>query len=149
MVRIRRHGVTHSRSFSVNKYGGVIRARQAAIAYRDKKIKQWGLVKQFKGRRKHPRQRHSRITDATPIIGVTLTSAIANNGEPYYQWGATFMREGRQVHRYFGVIKYGFYEAFRLACEMRFKQCGQLIVKNAAVLPETPTVPYEHMMTLD
>lgn len=130
--------------FNKNKYGGINKAKQAAMTWRDKILKQnkqLGLLDAYHLRRV-PGKNYSNVTNRAAAIGVFLDVSEKGNGEIYYGWTARYMKDGKQRNKYFSVNKYGDDKAFKMACLIRFENCGILYVHDKNFLPCKPPVPY-------
>lgn len=145
MVRLFYQNKLHQKFFSCNKYKGVAKAKNAAIKYRNQLLKEWDLEYRLKYKHRYkgiPRQSFSRRSRYTPIIGVCLAKKHKPSGT-YYCWSGYYSNEQGKVNRKtFGIIKWGYLEAFQEACKYRYKNMGKLVVVDKQSLPEKPKVPY-------
>ena len=145
--RINYYNRQYSKFFNKNKYGGMNKAKEAAITFRDQFIKQNKLEHYL--HRKYtgldiPKNTSTRITTRTPIIGVCLFLHKKKSGD-YYTWTGYWQENKKIKRKHFAIIKYGYTEAFQLACQARYENKGILIVKDQKLLPEKPKVKYKIM----
>ena len=139
------NGQYHSKWFNANKLGGLEKAKKAAIAYRDKFIKDNHLEYYFNRNRfglNRAKNSHTVCHERSPIIGIRLSEKIKPSGI-YYSWTG-YWQEDRNIRRkHFSVFYYGYIEAFQMACLERYRHCGILIVKDKKYLPAIPETPYK------
>ena len=139
------NGQYHRKWFGANKLGGLEKAKKAAIAYRDKFIKDNHLEYYFKRSRfglNTARNSHIVCHGRSPIIGIGLQEIIKPLGI-YYSWTACWQEDRNMRRKRFSILYYGYIEAFQMACLQRYRHCGILVVKDRKYLPAIPEVPYK------
>lgn len=112
--------------FSDRKYGGKKDSEQAAVAYRDK------LAKKHRANRKRVYSTDRRSKSG--VVGVHLNK-LSNNGNSYFYWTSSIMRDGKQTHQMFSIKKYGYDKAFLMAVKARYKYVGTPIPKGVKAPP--------------
>ena len=143
--RINFNGQYHRKWFNASKLGGLEKAKKAAIAYRDKFIKDNHLEYYFNRNRfglNRAKNSHIVCHGRSPIIGVGLQETIKPSGI-YYSWTAYWQKDRNICRKRFSVLYYGYIEAFQMACLERYRHCGILIVKDKKYLPAIPKAPYK------
>ena len=129
--------------FSKIAYGSQKAALKAAIEYRDDFLKEnEGLyLLKFSARNAVPMKRS--IRNQSGVIGVHRSMNIRECGV-YEEWVGTYSKDNKQYHKTYSCNKYGETEAFKKACEFRYKGIDEpLTVKNIKALPCKPGVPYK------
>ncbi len=113
-VRVYNESVTYSKLFSDKKLGGMDRAFDAAIAFRDELYEEVG--KTFPTRRVVRRDKRNK----TGVIGVCRTRKRNQSGSYNEFFSVSWSPEyGSHKCRMFSISKYGEKEAFRRACALR------------------------------
>lgn len=135
MVRFQANLRIKSKFFNANKLG-VREAKKAAVKWRDEHLLHHEPLNELNKPRTNI---YNRERCTNPIIGVSLTQT--NGG--YFAWVARFSIGGSQQNKSYSIEKYGFDEAFQLACEKRYQMRGKLIVINSEMIPCLPDYPYE------
>ena len=139
------NGQYHSKWFNANKLGGLEKAKKAAIAYRDKFIKDNHLECYFNRNRfglNRAKNSHTVCHGRSPIIGVNLQETIKPSGI-YYSWAAYWQEDRKICRKRFSINSIGYIDAFQMACLERYCHCGILIVKDKKYLPAIPETPYK------
>jgi hypothetical protein len=122
--------------FNINDHGGVRKTLSKAIEYRDISLKKHKLLYRL-NYEKSPDE--STSNGKTICIGISFTYTKQKNG-PFSNWTARYLNEKKRT---FSVNKYGYEQAFLMACKVRYKHCGPIKVLNKKALPCKPTVPYK------
>jgi len=125
-------------TFSDNKYGGKIRALEAAKRFLEVSLKNAGQQHLIYG--------HSYDTKPvgmSGVVGVVRMEDKNSNKSPY--WRASYFNgEGRRMYRRFSVSKHGECGAFKKACAVRFAHTNELYIESDAYLPCLPDVPFKN-----
>lgn len=80
-------------------------------------------------------------TNKSGVTGVSLKTCIENNGKPYTYWVAQWRDLNNKVKsKCYSTNKYGYDEAFRLACEYREKMILDLNAQGAGYTERHGTV---------
>lgn len=137
-----------SKCFSDKLHGGKRKALTAARAYRDKKLKEHNqssfVNKDLVNMRTKVRHYHgTKRKNKSGVIGVTLDKQLKKGLYTCEAWRATTVINKKRTQRSFSTKRYGYNEAFKLACKARHDCVGTLIVTNRKMLPCDPCVPYE------
>ncbi|HED33066.1 MAG TPA: hypothetical protein ENJ08_02460 [Gammaproteobacteria bacterium] len=128
-----------SHFFSQSKYGSSRKALNAAIEYRDKRLKEGNGLRLLKAHSNKGKPYRSTITNTSGVIGITLY--ISDTG--YSSYNATFTLGNKRQQTSFSISKYGECEAFKMACKVRYKQMGKITVVYSDAIPCLPDVPYD------
>jgi len=132
--------------FSFKKYGGKRKALAAAQEYRDELLRELKNEHLLSKSHVYPAQHNRSAKNNSGVIGVRLFET-SSKGNTYESWGVTYNQNGKGVQRSFSTTKYGFCEAFRLACKVRYENVGELIVLVPIKdLPCHPKLPYRKRM---
>ncbi len=122
---------------------------KAAIKYRDEYLTKHKSMYLIKGRQtNNPRRtpiKHSR-RNTTGIIGVTMSTCCKISGDysSYVaMWSSPPGEDVRQHRKSYSINIHGEKEAFLMACRLRYKHCGVLIIANKKAIPCLPDAPYE------
>jgi hypothetical protein len=119
--------------FCFANYGGMDKALDAALMWRDAFLKQHGLL----DRLKYEKSPDYFTSNVKPIIGVFISRN--NTG---INWTARYMINSQEYRKHFSINKYGNENAFQKACKIRYEQCGKLRVTDQSLVPCLPKVPY-------
>lgn len=76
------------------------------------------------------------------IIGVSETYTIKANGYYYSGYTGTYCIDNKQYKKTFSTMLYGEREAFKMACAVRYKHSGVLIITDKKAIPCMPDVEY-------
>ena len=125
-VKIRIGKEFHNRCFGFANYGGKRFALDEAIEWRNKTLKDHGLLYRLRFAKAPDLFRHKSKT--TPIIGVYQSVNRKGNRN----WTARFNDEKKH---HFSINLYGEKKAFLMACEQRFKHCGRLKIVRPKLMP--------------
>lgn len=127
----------YTKLFSDSKYGGKAQALAKAKAHRYyilKKHKKLILLDPTKP--KHISYSHRNLSG---IIGVTNDKKTA----PYPAWIGQGGCKGVRWRKGFCIHKFGNVQAFHLACAVRYRKHGKLVITgNLNDLPAKPRVPF-------
>lgn len=129
---------TVSKWWSINKYGSEERAINLATRWRNAQLKKHNQLFRLKYKKNPDLYKNAKH----PIIGVYFTYHKQQNGTISTNWTARVSIKNKEVKKHYSIIKYGYKEAFLLACEFRYKHVGTLRVINKKTLPCVPTVPH-------
>jgi hypothetical protein len=116
-LRVQRPDAKLSKLFSDSRYGGKTHALKAAQALRDQLEKKMSSAL-GQGRIEHTRDRRS----TTSIVGVSLYRNWKRKGRKRYLetgFSGYAGNQGAGFKRSFSIKKYGYQEAYRLACRAR------------------------------
>jgi len=81
-----------------------------------------------------------KTTVRIPVIGVYLTKTRQSNGI-FLNWTARYAKDGIKFKKHFSINKYGYDEAFQMACKVRYQYCGVIrLLKNVGLKPNVPWV---------
>jgi hypothetical protein len=89
--------------------------------------------------KQHPMTSSSRNTSG--VIGVAL-QVNYKAADMYYGYKATWCVDKRQYTRQFSTNLYGECDAFLMACRLRFRHAGILIITDIKAVPCLPDVEY-------
>jgi hypothetical protein len=95
-----------TRAFSDKKYGGELKAKEAAILYRDKRSPNW----------KHPPVHSKNSLNTSGKVGVS--KYISVNTKDHLGWIAFWWEDNKQINVRFSFKKYGT-DAYKKAKECR------------------------------
>ncbi len=125
-----------SKCFNFNKWGGKLEALNGARDWRDKLLIKHGLTDRIGTKQKvNIFRKHAK----TPFIGVYNT-VHRRDGNRYINWTARYSIDKQETKRHFSIFKYGYDEAFQMACEVRYQYCGEIIMTMPFHLK--PKVPF-------
>ena len=137
----------HTRFFSDRAYGGKQASLKAAAAYRDAFLAKTNQTYKLR-RRKRLRTVTSHSRNTSGIIGVRLALEVkhTSTGEHVYEaWVGYGLLNGKIWRKQFSCLKYGYREAFLLACQERYHRNGPLrVTAPLKHLPCKPNVPFFH-----
>ena len=136
--------ITHSKMFSDKKCGSYEKALKAAKRYRKKLLADLGISDWLKLPKNKPGPKERFATNSSGIIGVSLT----NNDRPSgitSSWTAHYMREKKQCHKAYAILKYGEINAFKWACLFRYMRHGELKVYRGHKFPARIPVPWKYI----
>ncbi|VAW66434.1 hypothetical protein MNBD_GAMMA11-3458 [hydrothermal vent metagenome] len=128
-----------SHFFSQSKYGSAKKALDAAVKYRDSRLKKGNGLRLLRAHSNKGKPYKSTITNTSGVIGVTLY--ISDTG--YSSYNATFTLGNKRQQTSFSISKYGECEAFKRACKVRYKQMGKITIVYDDAIPCLPDVPYD------
>ena len=128
-----------SHFFSQSKYGSPEKALEAAIDYRDSRLKAGNGLHLLNSHSNKGKPYRSTITNTSGVIGITLF--VSETG--YSSYNATFTMGNKRQQTSFSISKYGECEAFKMACKVRYKQMGKIIIAYDDAIPCLPDVPYD------
>ncbi len=136
-----------TRSFPLSAYRSKAACLKAAIKCRDEYLTKHKSMYLLKGPKKNEARRgpvkHS-IRNTTGVIGLTITTSYKISGE-YSSMVAIWSSPTGKIKQHrkcFSINAYGEKEAFLMACRVRYKHCGTLIVTDDEAIPCIPDVPY-------
>lgn len=138
-VKIKQGDFRLTKQFNVDKFGGKEKALELALKFRNKILKERGML-QFLNRERTPNLVRNNRNDQ-PIIGIYKTHRT-KHGVTAYSWTSRASDRSEPTKRSFSIKKYGNESSFIYACIWRYKKCGTLIVINKDTMPCLPTVPY-------
>lgn len=139
-VKIKIGGKYVQKFFGFKKFGNQENALKAAIEYRNEVLKKHDLSHRLSQENKF--QTHSLRSKKPMIIGVRFIHNKYNKIGGTTYWIAEYSENGKKYKRHFSIQKYGFQEAFLMACKVRYEHCGKLSIYNKDKLPCEPDVPY-------
>ncbi len=128
-----------SHFFSQTRYGSSKKALEAAIKYRDKRLKEGNGLRLLESHSNKGKPYKSTITNTSGAIGITLF--VSDTG--YSSYNATFTLGEKRQQTSFSIAKYGECEAFKRACKVRYKQMGKITIVYDDTIPCLPDVPYD------
>ena len=144
----------HLKFFANKRNGGSKQAKNLAIEYRNQYLEQ---TKQnyllLDGARSNTRIRPKDSKNSSGITGVRLAYSNKESADGYIYsyaaWEGYGKKDGKIWRKSFSVIKFGEKEAFKLACQARYREHGILyIVGKISDLPCRPSVPYEKVKNI-
>lgn len=115
-------------------------ALAAAKRYRNKFLKDNSINLNSERVRNCSHNNYKRNTSG--IIGVSKTYILKDNGYYYAAYTAHYSIDKKQHKKTFAVMLYGEREAFKMACEIRYKHSGVLIITDKKAIPCRPLVEY-------
>jgi len=128
--------------FAFKDYDGNRKAKQAAIAYRDKYLKKHKMLYILTLKRRSLNVKHRcSPNNKTGVIGITDASVYHTSGL-FQTYRATWSKNRKLYSKSFAVTFWGKKEAFLMACRTRFEHKGTLIITNKKKLVCLPDVPY-------
>lgn len=132
--RVYRGDETHSKLFSDGVYGGSKQALEAAIAYQKEYSEKHLIEKLFY---------HSKnVKSKTGAIGITLSCKWENDKLIQVAWMANTMKDGKQRHAYFSIVKWGYFGAYQLARNERIAFTKKQTVPWDAPSPPDWLIPF-------
>jgi len=134
---IERRNIT--KNFNFRQYGGIKKALQAALTYRDAVLRKEGLSYWLDYDRAP--NRYSRTSEKKPCIGVHLQRG--NYGTTFNWCSDVYDGKRNRTRTCFAINVYGNQGAFLKACKVRFLHSGPLIISDLSALPCEPGVPYK------
>jgi len=128
-----------NKSFSVSKLTESV-ALSEAINFRDETLVIHGLSDRLLYKVSPDLFKNNKTR---PCIGVYKTHTKQSNGAIMESWTCRFSKKEnhflgafqREYKKHFSINKYGYCVAFRLACALRIKHCGRLIILNKSLMP--------------
>lgn len=132
-VKIRFGKKQITKHFNYEKLNGKDLALEAAIKWRNNELKKRNLIERLNYIKSPDFYRE--IEDVPhPCIGIYMTVSKGN-----WNWTA---RYGNEKKKHFSIDKYGMNKAFRMACEIRYKHAGRIVVINKDFIPCKIKVPH-------
>lgn len=127
--------------FGFKRYGNHEIALIAAIEYRNEVLKEHDLLHRLAA--DNAFQTHSLRIKKPMIVGVRFLHNKYNKIGGTTYWIAVYStKSGKKCKTHFSIQKYGFEEAFLMACRKRYEHCGVLSIYKVDKLPCEPDVPY-------
>lgn len=130
--------------FSLSHYKDLAACLRAATRWRNKYLKENDGLYLLKQSMHRDMPFVTSIRNTSGAIGVALMASESNDTVYYCysaQWADTTVSYGHKSKR-FACIKYGFEEAFKMACRFRFEHCGPIVITSTELIPCYPDVPY-------
>ena len=136
-----------SRYFRRNQYLTWNDCLSAAVAWRNSELDKHNTRYLLKKKSaKNGRAMTESGLSCSGVIGVVLCVIVKPSGSyAIYkgQWSVTTKEKRMQKSRSFSIHLYGDCNAFKMACEVRYKAKGTIIITDSKIIPCLPDVPYE------
>jgi len=130
-------GVRKVKCFNFANFRGKRKAMEYAKAWRDKWLEDHELL--WRLDYKHAPDSY-KATARIPIIGVYITKTRQSTGI-FLNWTVRYAKGGTECKKHFSINKYGYDEAFQMACKVRYQYCGVIrLLKNVKLKPDVPWV---------
>lgn len=139
LVRAYRNNATYSKLFSDTVYGGKIKAKKAAMAY---KKELYSKVRTIEKTRSSRRIVHNNARNKSGILGVCRTKKRSASGNVHEYYSVSWRPSpNTQKCTTFSITKYGEKKALNLAIALRKEKLNEIIQNNNKASPlSTPSL---------